>query len=111
MTPAHRATVIDAFTNQVAGGFSSSFLFPGSAGAGAPGRRSPTSAQPHISVFLISLKAGGVALNLTAASRVYLMDPWWNPAAESQAAVRVCGRRQPLDAVLTPAVARTASTA
>ena len=31
-------------------------------------------------VFLVSLKAGGVALNLTEASRVYLMDSWWNPA-------------------------------
>ncbi len=58
MSPKHRATVIEAF-----------------------------STQPEIRVFLISLKAGGVALNLTAASRVYLMDPWWNPAAESQAAV------------------------
>jgi hypothetical protein len=38
--------------------------------------------DPHVTVFLISLKAGGVALNLTAASRIYLMDPWWNPAAE-----------------------------
>ena len=37
------------------------------------------------SVLLISLKAGGVALNLTAASRVFLMDLWWNPAAEMQA--------------------------
>ncbi len=36
-------------------------------------------------VFLISLKAGGVGLNLTAADYVYLMDPWWNPAAEDQA--------------------------
>jgi|GEM_PF-531053 len=36
-------------------------------------------------VFLISLKAGGVGLNLTAASYVFLMDPWWNPAVESQA--------------------------
>jgi DNA repair protein RAD16 len=36
-------------------------------------------------VLLISLKAGGVALNLTAASRVFLMDLWWNPAAEMQA--------------------------
>ncbi len=36
-------------------------------------------------VFLISLKAGGVGLNLTAASYVYLLDPWWNPAAEDQA--------------------------
>lgn len=34
----------------------------------------------HITVFLVSLKAGGVALNLTEASRVYLMDSWWNPA-------------------------------
>ena len=36
-------------------------------------------------VFLISLKAGGVGLNLTAASYVFIMDPWWNPAVESQA--------------------------
>jgi SNF2 family DNA or RNA helicase len=36
-------------------------------------------------VFLISLKAGGVGLNLTAASYVFMMDPWWNPAVESQA--------------------------
>lgn len=37
------------------------------------------------SIFLISLKAGGVGLNLTAASYVFIMDPWWNPAVESQA--------------------------
>ena len=36
-------------------------------------------------IFLISLKAGGVGLNLTAASYVFLMDPWWNPAVEQQA--------------------------
>ncbi len=36
-------------------------------------------------LFLISLKAGGVGLNLTAASYVFIMDPWWNPAVESQA--------------------------
>ena len=36
-------------------------------------------------VFLISLKAGGVGLNLTAADYVFVMDPWWNPAAEAQA--------------------------
>lgn len=36
----------------------------------------------HVTVFLVSLKAGGVALNLTEASRVYLMDSWWNPAVE-----------------------------
>lgn len=34
----------------------------------------------HVTVFLVSLKAGGVALNLTEASRVFLMDSWWNPA-------------------------------
>ncbi|MEI6753810.1 MAG: SNF2-related protein [Paludibacter sp.] len=36
-------------------------------------------------VFLLSLKAGGVGLNLTRASYVFLLDPWWNPAAEAQA--------------------------
>ena len=36
-------------------------------------------------VFLITLKTGGVGLNLTAANYVFILDPWWNPAAESQA--------------------------
>ena len=39
----------------------------------------------EIKVFLISLKAGGVGLNLTAAEYVFLLDPWWNPAIEAQA--------------------------
>jgi SNF2 family DNA or RNA helicase len=39
-------------------------------------------------VFLISLKAGGVGLNLTEADTVIIYDPWWNPAVESQAADR-----------------------
>ena len=39
----------------------------------------------NIKAFLISLKAGGVGLNLTVADYVYLVDPWWNPAAEQQA--------------------------
>lgn len=39
-------------------------------------------------VFLLSLKAGGIGLNLTAASEVILLDPWWNPAVEDQAADR-----------------------
>ncbi|KQB98591.1 DEAD/DEAH box helicase [Pedobacter sp. Hv1] len=39
----------------------------------------------NIRVFLISLKAGGVGLNLTQADYVYLIDPWWNPAVENQA--------------------------
>ena len=45
-------------------------------------------ATGEIPVFLISLKAGGFGLNLTAADYVYLVDPWWNPAAESQAVDR-----------------------
>ncbi len=40
-------------------------------------------------VFLISLKAGGTGLNLTAADVVYLVDPWWNPAVEQQAIDRI----------------------
>jgi SNF2 family DNA or RNA helicase len=39
-------------------------------------------------VFLISIKAGGAGLNLTAADYVFLLDPWWNPAVEEQAAAR-----------------------
>jgi len=41
--------------------------------------------DPGCKVFLVSLKAGGVGLNLTAAEYVYLLDPWWNPAVEAQA--------------------------
>ncbi|KAJ5510897.1 Zinc finger RING-type [Penicillium expansum] len=44
--------------------------------------------KPEVEVFLVSLKAGGVALNLTEASRVFIIDPWWNPAAEWQSADR-----------------------
>ena len=41
--------------------------------------------DPDLDVFLISLKAGGTGLNLTAATYVFLLDPWWNPAVEAQA--------------------------
>ncbi|MBP6386187.1 MAG: DEAD/DEAH box helicase [Pseudarcicella sp.] len=41
-----------------------------------------------IKVFLISIKAGGVGLNLTAAEYVFILDPWWNPAVEAQAVDR-----------------------
>ncbi|MFN4145908.1 MAG: DEAD/DEAH box helicase [Runella sp.] len=41
--------------------------------------------DPTIQIFLISLKAGGVGLNLTAADYVFILDPWWNPAIEAQA--------------------------
>ncbi len=41
--------------------------------------------DPENRIFLISLKAGGVGLNLTEADYVFIIDPWWNPAAENQA--------------------------
>ncbi|KAL5530755.1 RAD16 [Sanghuangporus sanghuang] len=55
----------------------------------------------HVTVFLVSLKAGGVALNLTEASRVYLMDSWWNPAVEYQAMDRIhrLGQHRPVEAI------------
>ncbi|EAW11796.1 DNA repair protein RAD16 [Aspergillus clavatus NRRL 1] len=68
MTPAQRQRSIDHFMNNV-----------------------------DVEVFLVSLKAGGVALNLTEASRVFIVDPWWNPAAEWQSADRChrIGQRRP----------------
>ncbi|KAK4354101.1 hypothetical protein RND71_026295 [Anisodus tanguticus] len=45
--------------------------------------------DPDCRIFLMSLKAGGVALNLTVASHVFLMDPWWNPAVERQVQDRI----------------------
>ncbi|GIM01563.1 hypothetical protein Vretimale_6353, partial [Volvox reticuliferus] len=57
--------------------------------------------DPNVRVFLMSLKAGGVALNLTAASHVMLMDPWWNPAVEQQAQDRIhrLGQYKPITVV------------
>lgn len=51
-----------------------------------------------INIFLISLKAGGVALNLTEASQVFIMDLWWNPAVEEQAMDRIhrIGQNRPI---------------
>ncbi|QKX62492.1 uncharacterized protein TRUGW13939_09653 [Talaromyces rugulosus] len=68
MTPTQRQNSIDYFMNNV-----------------------------NVEVFLVSLKAGGVALNLTEASRVFIVDPWWNPAAEWQSADRChrIGQRRP----------------
>jgi SNF2 family DNA or RNA helicase len=52
-------------------------------------------------VFLISLKAGGFGLNLTAADTVIHLDPWWNPAVEDQATARAhrMGQLRPVTAV------------
>ncbi len=44
--------------------------------------------DPECHLFLISLKAGGLGLNLTAADYVFILDPWWNPAVEAQAVDR-----------------------
>ena len=41
--------------------------------------------DPSCPIFLISLKAGGLGLNLTAADYIFILDPWWNPAVEAQA--------------------------
>ncbi|CAN1193201.1 DNA repair protein RAD5A [Linum perenne] len=47
------------------------------------------SENDNIMVLLMSLKAGGVGINLTAASNAFVMDPWWNPAVEEQAVMRI----------------------
>jgi len=49
-------------------------------------------------VMIVSLKAGGTGLNLTAADHVFLLDPWWNPAVEDQAADRAhrIGQERPV---------------
>ncbi len=54
--------------------------------------------DPECNLFLISLKAGGLGLNLTAAGYVFLLDPWWNPAVEAQAIDRThrIGQTQPV---------------
>jgi SNF2 family DNA or RNA helicase len=44
--------------------------------------------DPQLKVFLISIKAGGLGLNLTEADYVFILDPWWNPAVEAQAVDR-----------------------
>jgi DNA repair protein RAD16 len=56
--------------------------------------------DPTLKVLLISLKAGGEGLNLQAADRIFVMDPWWNPAAELQAIQRAhrIGQTRPVKA-------------
>lgn len=57
--------------------------------------------EPSLKVLLISLKAGGEGLNLQAANHIFLMDPWWNPAAEAQAIQRAhrIGQIRPVKAL------------
>ncbi|EPX70444.1 DNA repair protein RAD16 [Schizosaccharomyces octosporus yFS286] len=69
MTPKARAATIEAFSKDI-----------------------------NITIFLVSLKAGGVALNLTEASQVFMMDPWWNGAVQWQAMDRIhrIGQKRPI---------------
>jgi hypothetical protein len=62
--------------------------------------------DPACPVFLISLKAGGLGLNLTAADYVYLLDPWWNPAVEAQAIDRAHRIGQTRPVMATRLIAR-----
>ncbi len=57
--------------------------------------------HPEYPVFLISLKAGGVGLNLTRADYVFILDPWWNPFVERQAIARAhrIGREHPISVI------------
>ncbi|KAG0174060.1 DNA repair protein rad16 [Apophysomyces sp. BC1021] len=52
--------------------------------------------KPSVTVFLISLKAGGVALNLTEASRVFICDPWWNPKRQAMDRIHRLGQHRPI---------------
>ncbi|KAJ2997893.1 hypothetical protein HDV02_005078 [Globomyces sp. JEL0801] len=57
--------------------------------------------NPEVTIFLISIKSGGVGLNLVSGTRVYLMEPYWNPAVEQQAIDRVhrLGQTKPVTTV------------
>lgn len=57
-------------------------------------------------VLLLSLRAGGVGLNLTAAKRVFMMDPWWSFAVEAQAIDRIHRMGQDEEVVVTRFIAR-----
>lgn len=57
--------------------------------------------DPEVTIFLISIKSGGVGLNLVSACRVYLLEPYWNPAVEQQAVDRVhrLGQTRPVTTI------------
>lgn len=91
----HRALIFSQFTQHLAlirseleeSGFTYEYL-DGSTPAQARQDRVDAFQNGSADVFLISLKAGGTGLNLTAADYVIHMDPWWNPAVEDQATDR-----------------------
>ena len=90
----HRLLVFSQFTGMLAllkeklsaEGIEYCYLDGSTTNRGAQVERFQTT--PAIPVFLISLKAGGVGLNLTGADTVIHFDPWWNPAVEDQATDR-----------------------
>ncbi|GAA4432124.1 DEAD/DEAH box helicase [Georgenia halophila] len=90
----HRALVFSQFTSYLArvregleeAGIASTYLDGSTRDRGAVIEEFRSGAAP---VFLISLKAGGSGLTLTEADYVFVLDPWWNPAAEAQAVDRV----------------------
>jgi SNF2 family DNA or RNA helicase len=73
-------------------------VLDGSTPAAERGRRVEAFQRGEGDLFLISLKAGGFGLNLTAADYVFIVDPWWNPAAEDQALGRAhrMGQQRPV---------------
>lgn len=87
----HRVLIFSSFVKHLhiiedyckANGFDYSILTGSSINRGKIISEFKTNQSTHI--FLISLKAGGVGLNLTEADYVFILDPWWNPAAEMQA--------------------------
>jgi DNA repair protein RAD5 len=87
MPQKQRAAVLAAFASASASA-SDSFALSSSSSSGA-------SSGAVACVLLLSLRAGGVGLNLTHAQRVFLMDPWWSFAVEAQAIDRVHRMGQP----------------
>lgn len=101
----HRALVFSQFTDYLAivrrlieeNGWTCQYL-DGATPTKARGEAVAAFQRGEGDFFLISLKAGGMGLNLTAANYVILLDPWWNPAVENQAADRVhrIGQKNPV---------------
>ena len=89
----HKALVFSQFTSFLAivearmkkSGIAYEYLDGSTSGPERRKRVEKFQTDPELKAFLISLKAGGLGLNLTAADYVFLLDPWWNPAVETQA--------------------------
>jgi SNF2 family DNA or RNA helicase len=80
---------LDLFRNELdSNGIKYCYLDGSTTGTGRQDQVDTFQNDESVKVFLISLKAGGVGINLTAAEYVFLLDPWWNPAVEAQAVDR-----------------------